>query len=84
MKNKSTPLVEEYLQSLQGMQQVDTDDFFFTRLKAKMEKNAAGDGWNFPLRLYPAIYLAYYKTPGCDSFLPETGKQVRCPVLADV
>lgn len=50
MKNKSTPLVEEYLQSLRGMNQVDTDDFFYTRLKAKIEKNTAGDGWNFPLK----------------------------------
>lgn len=50
MKNKSTPLVDEHLQRMQGMQEVGTDDFFYTRLKARMENNLAGGAWNFPLR----------------------------------
>ena len=50
MKNKSTPLVDEHLQILQGMKEVGTDDFFYTRLKARMEKNHAGKGWNFPVK----------------------------------
>ena len=50
MKNKSTPLVDEHLQSLYGMLQTGTDDFFYTRLKARMEKDLEGNGWNFPLR----------------------------------
>ena len=50
MKNKSTLLVDEHLQGLHGMQQTGTDDFFYTRLKARMEKNLEGNGWNFPLR----------------------------------
>ena len=50
MKNKSTPLVDEHLQSLLGMEEVGTDDFFYTRLKARMGKNHADKGWNFPLK----------------------------------
>jgi len=50
MKKKSTPLVDEHLQSLQGMQEAGTDDFFYTRLKARMEKDKAQQGWSFPLR----------------------------------
>lgn len=57
MKNKSTPLVDEHLQSIQGIQEVGTDDFFYTRLKAKMlarqtggEKEQSVRGWTFPLK----------------------------------
>ena len=50
MEKKATPLVDEHLQSLQGMHQVGTDDFFYTRLKARMEKNHASQGWHFPLK----------------------------------
>ncbi len=41
MKKKytKTPLVDEYLQSISGMKPAETDPFFYTRLKAKMEKN---------------------------------------------
>jgi hypothetical protein len=38
--NPSTPLADEYLQSLQGMEQPRSDDFFYVRLKARMEKQA--------------------------------------------
>ena len=50
MKTKFTPLVDEHLQSLQGMQEVSTDDFFYTRLKSRMEKNLPQQGWGFPLK----------------------------------
>ena len=36
MKNIQTSLVDEHLQSLQGMKEVEPDNFFYTRLKAKM------------------------------------------------
>jgi len=49
MKN-NTPLVEEHLQSLQGMQEAATDDFFYTRLQARMEKKNLQRGWSFPLK----------------------------------
>ena len=57
MKKNSTPLVDEHLQSIQGMQEVGTDDFFYTRLKAKMLARQSGDekeqsvkGWAFSLK----------------------------------
>ena len=57
MERKSTPLVNEHLQSMQGMQEVGTDDFFYTRLKARMlarqsggEKENSRQGWSFPLK----------------------------------
>ena len=57
MEKNSTPLVDEHLQSIQGMQEVETDDFFYTRLKAKIlarqsgdEKEQAMKGWSFPLK----------------------------------
>jgi hypothetical protein len=33
-----TPLTDEYLQSLQGIQPTETDPYFYTRLRARMEK----------------------------------------------
>ncbi len=50
MEKKSTPLVDEHLQSIAGMQEVGTDDFFYTRLKARMEKENSQPGWSFPLK----------------------------------
>ncbi len=57
MQKKSTPLVDEHLQNLQGMQEANTDDFFYTRLKARMlakqsigVNNKLEPGWNFPLK----------------------------------
>ena len=35
-KINSTSLVDEHLESLQEMKEAETDDFFYTRLKAKM------------------------------------------------
>jgi len=53
MNKKSTPLVDEHLQSIQGMREAGTDDFFYTRLKATMlNRQAAGQrrDWQFPLK----------------------------------
>lgn len=50
MKKKSTPLVDGHLQSLIGMQEAATDHFFYTRLKASMEKAHSQQGWSFPLK----------------------------------
>lgn len=53
MKNKTTPLVDEYLQSLAGMKEVQTDDFFYTRLRARMENRQSGPAqreWAFRLK----------------------------------
>lgn len=42
-KNIPTPLVDEYLQSLQGIKEIETDPFFYTRLKARMERETAAE-----------------------------------------
>lgn len=36
----NTPLADEYMQSLKGMQPADLPPFFYTRLKARMETDA--------------------------------------------
>ncbi len=38
MKNNFTPLVDDHLQSISGMQEATTDDFFYTRLKGRMQE----------------------------------------------
>lgn len=55
MEKKSTPLLDEHLQSLQGMQEAETDPFFYTRLKAKMENQSVTQGWGFSLK--PALAI---------------------------
>lgn len=50
MDKNYTPLVDEHLQSLQGMQEADAGDFFYTRLMARMENNGPDKSWNFPLK----------------------------------
>ena len=54
MKQKSTPLVDEHLQAFMGMKEAGTDDFFYTRLKARMqsggERETGPNGWSFPLK----------------------------------
>lgn len=49
MKRNSTSLVDEHLQSLQEIQEVGTDEFFYTRLRARMEGQES-NGWNLPMR----------------------------------
>lgn len=50
MKKELTPLLDDHLQSIRNMQEAQTDDFFYTRLMARMEKNETGSQWNFPLK----------------------------------
>jgi hypothetical protein len=52
MKKKftNTHLADQYLESLNGMRQAEVDPFFYTRLKARMEKETADQGWSFPLK----------------------------------
>jgi hypothetical protein len=52
MKKKftNTPLTDQYLESLNGMKEAEADPFFYTRLKARMEKETADAGWSFPLK----------------------------------
>lgn len=43
-------MVDEHLQSLLGMQEATTDDFFYTRLKGRMQGNETRQGWSLPLK----------------------------------
>jgi hypothetical protein len=56
MKRKSTILLDEHLPILNEMVEVGTDDFFYTRLKARLEKEAGGSEWSFPVK--PAWLIA--------------------------
>jgi len=38
MKQKATPLLDEHLLAVDKMKEAGTDDFFYTRLRARMEK----------------------------------------------
>jgi hypothetical protein len=49
-KNILTPLADEYLDSLQPIKEAETAPFFYTRLKARMEKQLQASNWNFPLK----------------------------------
>ena len=42
-KNINTPLVDEHLKSLEGMKEAETNEFFYTRLKAKMMNKQGGE-----------------------------------------
>jgi len=50
MKKKSTQLLDEHLQRLEGMLDAGTDDFFYARLRARMQRELVQDNWNFPLK----------------------------------
>lgn len=50
MKPKFTPLVDEHLQSLLGMREEETDNFFYTRLKGRMLAGHIGGENYLPLQ----------------------------------
>ena len=47
MKKNNTSLTDAYLESLQGMKEAETDPFFYTRLRSKMEQKKPGRGINW-------------------------------------
>jgi hypothetical protein len=46
-KDTFSQILEEYLDSVKNLQEAKTDPFFYTRLRAKMQKQ---DGWTFPVK----------------------------------
>lgn len=42
-KSINTPLVDEHLKSLEGMKETETNEFFYTKLKAKMMSRQRND-----------------------------------------
>ena len=61
MNRDSNSLLEDHLQVLDEMQEVGTNHFFYTRLRAKVEAKNAGVEWGF--RLGPS--LAFQRSPFC-------------------
>jgi len=55
MKKNSNSLLEEHLQVMNEMQEVGTDHFFYTRLRARMDEKNAGKVWGFKLKPSLAI-----------------------------
>lgn len=63
MKKKftTTNLTDEYLESLNGMREAETPPFFYTRLKARMEKENEKQGWNFSVKpVWLVTILAFF------------------------
>jgi hypothetical protein len=56
MKKKSIPNLDEHMQVLSQMQEVGTDEFFYTRLRGKLESANNQGGWVLPVK--PAWVLA--------------------------
>lgn len=50
MKKENNSLVDEHLLSLIDIKETETDAFFYTRLKARMEREHSQADWNFPLK----------------------------------
>lgn len=50
MKKHSPDRLEEHLQVIDQMVEKTTDDFFYTRLKARMEKRTEPSQWSFPVK----------------------------------
>jgi hypothetical protein len=55
MKNIPKTSLEDHLELLGGMKEIGTDDFFYTRLKARMEERNQQKNWNLPLN--PAFLI---------------------------
>ena len=50
MKRKNNLLVDIHLSSLIEMKEPETDAYFYTRLRARMERQNGVTEWNFPLK----------------------------------
>jgi len=55
MNRDSNSLLEDHLQVLDEMQEVGTNHFFYTRLRARMDAKNAGEVWGF--RLGPSLAI---------------------------
>jgi hypothetical protein len=50
MEEITTPLLNKYLQTVKNLQPTKTDDFFYTRLKAKMERKLLQQSNHLPIK----------------------------------
>jgi hypothetical protein len=55
MQNNDHQLLENHLKVLVKLKEVEADDFFYTRLKANMERISDKNGWVFFLR--PSVMI---------------------------
>ncbi len=75
MEKRATPLVDEHLESLKGMQEANTDEFFYTRLFARME-NGTNIGWQLPIQpVWILSVLIFFL--GINSFMLSKEFKVR-------
>lgn len=56
MNKNANSLLDDHLQVLDEMQAVGTNQFFYTRLRARLEARKAGEEWGFKLR--PSLAIA--------------------------
>ncbi len=50
MKKDANEIVEQHLSYIEGMQELGPDPFFYTRLKARMEKENESSSWELPFK----------------------------------
>jgi hypothetical protein len=50
MKKDANEILEQHLSVLSNMEEIGPNAFFYTRLKARMEKENASNSWEFPLK----------------------------------
>jgi hypothetical protein len=50
MKKDSLDILENHLSLIGNMKEIGPDPFFYTRLKARMEKENANASWEFPFK----------------------------------
>jgi hypothetical protein len=55
MQKNDQQLLEDHLKILGKFKKVDADDFFYTRLKANMERSLEKNGWVFFLK--PSVMI---------------------------
>jgi hypothetical protein len=55
MQNNDHQLLEDHLKILAKLKEVEADDFFYTRLKANMERTLENSGWVFFLK--PSVMI---------------------------
>jgi hypothetical protein len=58
-ENSKTPLTDEFLQSLQGMEAVEPDPFFYTRLTGRMQRQDKQTG-SFFKPAWAVIALCFF------------------------
>ncbi|MEO8769385.1 MAG: hypothetical protein ABI402_04855 [Ferruginibacter sp.] len=74
-KNSNTPLTDEYLQSLQEMKAAETDPFFYTRLKGRMQQQQKQTGFLFK-PAWAIATLSFFLTINIWMILQEKNSKI--------